>query len=435
MRDPSRRDVIRGIGSSALASVALPAHAAVAAPKLIVDHPRALDDQVLAIRIEGVQPGQRIELVAEKFERGAVTWRSQASFLAGDDGAVDLARDAPASGSYSGADPMGFLWSMTRQAGRSADIKDGIRLGVGGPAVTPVSAMIERRERNDGVRVEAVKERGLVGTLFRPPGDAPCPAVITLGGSGGGMDLAKAALLASHGYAALALAYFRAPGLPDGLVNIPLEYFGTAIDWLRAKVKPRNDFVAVVGTSRGGELALLLGATFTWIDAIVGYVPSGVMIGPFGPSEPGDTRVRAGWTWQGKPLPHLFEQATGTFANAIRNKDAVERASIPVERIEAPVLMISGRSDEIWPSFDLTEIAMRRLERRASTKPFYHLAYEDAGHLIRSPYVPTTVRSLAHPVTGRYLAYGGTAAGDARANADSWPKVLAFLAEASEGPR
>ncbi len=38
-----------------------------------------------------------------------------------------------------------------------------------------------------------------------------------------------AALLASHGYAALALAYFGVEDVPKDLINIPLEYFGTAL--------------------------------------------------------------------------------------------------------------------------------------------------------------------------------------------------------------
>jgi hypothetical protein len=54
-----------------------------------------------------------------------------------------------------------------------------------------------------------------------------------------------APLLALHGYATLALAYFGLPGLPRGLVNIPLEYFGKAIAHVRAAIAPRNDFVAV----------------------------------------------------------------------------------------------------------------------------------------------------------------------------------------------
>jgi hypothetical protein len=49
--------------------------------------------------------------------------------------------------------------------------------------------------------------------------------VILLGGSDGGVMEGSAAVLASRGYAALALAYFGAPPLPPELIEVPLEYF------------------------------------------------------------------------------------------------------------------------------------------------------------------------------------------------------------------
>ena len=76
-----------------------------------------------------------------------------------------------------------------------------------------------------------------MGTLFTPApradGLSP-PVVVVLNGSGGGINEPRAALYASHGYAALALAYFKAPGLSDYISNTPLEYFERGLDWLRA---------------------------------------------------------------------------------------------------------------------------------------------------------------------------------------------------------
>src|SRR5262245_47839139 len=59
--------------------------------------------------------------------------------------------------------------------------------------------------------------------------------------------------------------------------------------------------------SRGGELALLLGATFAEINAVIAWVPSGVTFWALGLAEPGDARPRAAWTFRGKPLPYLQE--------------------------------------------------------------------------------------------------------------------------------
>jgi BAAT / Acyl-CoA thioester hydrolase C terminal len=48
---------------------------------------------------------------------------------------------------------------------------------------------------------------------------------------------------------------------PGELLDQPLDYFGDALDWLAAQPQVRADAIAVKGSSRGGELSLLLGAT------------------------------------------------------------------------------------------------------------------------------------------------------------------------------
>jgi dienelactone hydrolase len=101
-----------------------------------------------------------------------------------------------------------------------------------------------------------------------------------LGGPEGGLTsyvMREAALLAGHGFAALALAYFYIGSLPRRLAGIPLEYFGGAIRWLQDQPSVRGDRLGVVGTSRGGELALLLGAHYLDLEAVVSYVGSGLV--------------------------------------------------------------------------------------------------------------------------------------------------------------
>ena len=64
----------------------------------------------------------------------------------------------------------------------------------------------------NGVTRGEVRAHGLVATLCTPPG-GPAPGVLLLGGSEGGRHANDAALLASHGFAVLALAYFGEPGV------------------------------------------------------------------------------------------------------------------------------------------------------------------------------------------------------------------------------
>jgi hypothetical protein len=90
------------------------------------------------------------------------------------------------------------------------------------------------------VRVTAVRENGLIATLFEPVQTGRYPGILVLGGSEGGLRTAepRAALLASRGYTAMALAYFGVPYLPAQLFNIPVESLERGIEWLQARDDP-----------------------------------------------------------------------------------------------------------------------------------------------------------------------------------------------------
>lgn len=293
---------------------------------------------------------------------------------------------------------------------------------------------------------QPIEEEGLVGTLFCPPTPGPHPAVLALGGAGGGLSEGEAQTLASGGFAALALAYFGVDPLPRELVEIPLEYFERAIAWLKAQPAVDADRVAVVGNSKGGELALLLAATYPDdVGVVVGYAPSGIVWQglPFD-REPYHGGPRSPWSLREAPVPFagfswpqaaevvrmtesfLEDRPVGTRAFYERGLDdgaAVEAASIAVERIGGPVLVISGTDDRLWPSTRLCEMVIERLKAHEHPFPREHLRYEGAGHLITPPgYEPAASWT-------RRFELGGSPEANEFANADSWPKVLGFLQE------
>jgi hypothetical protein len=76
-----------------------------------------------------------------------------------------------------------------------------------------------------------------------------------------------------------------------------LEYIGDAIDYALATIRPPDDFLAVEGISRGGELALLIGATFRRVRTVIGVMASGLVMGALG-DDPNPA-----WTFGGKPRP------------------------------------------------------------------------------------------------------------------------------------
>jgi dienelactone hydrolase len=224
-----------------------------------------------------------------------------------------------------------------------------------------------------------------------------------------------------------------------------LEYFERALTWLRGHAAVDGRRVALSGVSRGGELVLLLGATFPHlIDAVIAWVPSAVLWAGIGP---GNSAIgSASWSVRGEPLPYMADRVTpeqdadilghepvALTRRYLINLDdpaAVRAAAIPVERMACPLLLISGEEDAMWPSTLMSEMVVERLSEHNYRYPFKHLRYAGAGHGIRAPHLPTTVNAGRHPIRGFLVARGGEPAEHAQAQREAWPAALDFLREA-----
>jgi dienelactone hydrolase len=229
--------------------------------------------------------------------------------------------------------------------------------------------------------------------------------------------------------------------LPKYLSAIPLEYFDKALQWLNRQEVVQDGMLGVMGASRGGELVLLLGATFPSIRAVVAGVPSGIVHGGF-PTE------GSAWTYEGKPVPYAPFDMTpcmappanekkplaftpvflhGLLYGAFTKPESVAAAVIPVEKTNGPILFISGKDDQMWPASILSEISVARLKKHKHPFSFEHLCYDGAGHWIGIPNMPATETSIKHPVDGGVYELGGSPKDNAAASADSWKKIIQFF--------
>jgi dienelactone hydrolase len=415
----------------------------------------ALTDASLHIVVSHVRPGARVSLETE-LELFGTQFRSRATFVARRDGTVVPARDAPLEGSYGGVDAMGLLWSL-HQAASLGEVMHGHH----GDPLSPQRILIRATSAGDvsrttfvrlriaaPIRRIAVRENGIVGTFFSWPGVARRPVVIVLGGAEGGMVEDRAALVASHGFDALALAYFGAPGLTSSLADVPIETVQRAIRWLARRPDVDAARIAIFGGSKGAELALVAGAMLPDVHAVVAYAPSSVVFeGLFYKRRSGPPP--SSWTWRGVSLPYVngavprsvSAKIDGDIARGVpvsfapeylatvRNATNLAQASIPVERIQGPVLLVSGDDDRLWPSSFMAASIVRRLRAHGHGFTDLWLRYRHAGHRIGEAYDLYDDSTLAH-LPRFAMDLGGSAAANARASADAWPRTIRFLRSA-----
>lgn len=436
----------------------------VSSPVFSIDPVDGLIDEPRRIVISGLSPDELVAISARTQRARGVIWMSQATFMADAHGVIDLTRDAPVGGDYAEVSAMGLIWSQqpvdsTSQELFADDVMEPLQTTLTAETAHGIQAEAELYQRFvvAGVERREIRDDGLVGTLFTPAGQGPHPVVVVLNGSGGGINEPRGALLASHGYQAFALGYFKAPGLSPYITETPLEYLETGLRWVRRELQPRDGFAAVSGQSRGGELALLLGATFPdLVSAVIAFVPGAMVHGAQGAGDP----ARGGWqgvTWTrgGIPLPHLWQDNSAVhwhpwagdappsrhhsvFFEGLKDTTLAARARIPVENIAGPVLLISGRDDRAWPSSLYSRMVISTLRQHDHPHLVRHLDFDNAGHAINLPIVPSTQLSREHPVSKVPYTNGGTPSGNARADDGSWHGVLAFLDEItgsdSQGP-
>jgi hypothetical protein len=182
-------------------------------PSIAISKSTSLCDEPLSIEIEGLKPGIRASLKAEALDERNQKWISQAVFQSDSQGNISLAKQAPVEGDYQHVDSMGLFRFMRPESGKTMPY----RMPATGMAVrftlevegNPISTAecLRLRKLPDVERI-SVRENGIIGALFLPASKKPLPCIITLSGSSGGLSETRSQILASRGFAVLALGYF-----------------------------------------------------------------------------------------------------------------------------------------------------------------------------------------------------------------------------------
>lgn len=245
-----------------------------------------------------------------------------------------------------------------------------------------------------------VKTDGFYGELFLPAKDKyPGKVLICFSGSDGKFELTKmlARVFQSHGLTTLALAYVMKEGLPQQFLNVP-------IDSLEAAAKRLHDMgyekVGLWGISKGAELALVAGSLLPeLVNAVIAVAPMNTVCQGFAKGKGIAFLPGSSWSFHGKEIPYTAYESKKfplgqVLWKSIRlmditmydlylplvqhpNPDAV----IQVEKTTGPILLISSKMDNMWPSELAAKQIIKRLQEHNFPYFYQHLSYDYGSHL------------------------------------------------------
>ncbi len=397
-------------------------------PTIVFQSSDNLVGSPITLRIHGLPKSTEIELFSQMVDRYGRLWIGNSKFMSDANGVVDPSMQKPTEAAWKNIDPIGPFWALKRMTLSDAHTRPengtaeriSMTALVNGRPVTTASKV--RFVRSKNVKEVPINNDKIVGRLFVPQTSSDRhPAIIVVPGSGGGIPSQLAERFASHGYAALALAYFGQPKLPRNLELVPLEYFDFALDWFKSQPFVDPSRIAMVGGSKGGELSLLVGSRRPDLTAIVAAVPSTYVF----QSISDNWNRTSSWSVGGKGVPFVPYARSKTFQKtrvlADLYRDSLVKANeanrIPLEKIKAKVLMITGTDDKIWPANSMCRDALAQLKNKQN---FQHRNFPDVGHeVFATGYRPTSWSKKV----------GGSRQGQALAQAQAWKLTIDFLSE------
>ncbi|CAI9744266.1 acyl-coenzyme A amino acid N-acyltransferase 1-like [Octopus vulgaris] len=412
----------------------------------------ALIDQVISIQVLNLVPCSSVT-VSAWVEQNGKHFGSYGHYTASENGRVDLSKEcAEPSGMYVGVESMGLFWSMVSVPGQRSgqrlfqseaskplafeirvyegqlswddlwveafEDESGIKVGCSEEKLLARKIVLRSYKGPDVSRI--VVETGRIrGTLFIPAGlrhGETRPGVIDMFGSRGGLLEMRAALLASHGFVAMALGYFLYKDLPTEL-SFEYEYFEEAAQWLQSQPNVAPGGIGMVGVSLGAQISIYMGLNCPLVKSAIGI------------GHPPTFGVGTKFTKAGQIVPSQSLQNIVI----VNHKDDMKSMQMDFELEKyfsfntshtSPLLFIVGSEDTMVKASDVTKWLDTLSD---SDRSMVEVAvYQGAGHLIEPPHAPLCAISYHKSLRG-LMNYGGTTKPHAVAQEESWKRIRDFL--------
>ncbi|XP_039470367.1 peroxisomal succinyl-coenzyme A thioesterase-like isoform X2 [Oreochromis aureus] len=392
--------------------------------KLSVQPSRGLMDEKFIVLVQNALPGSQLTIRALHQCEDGHSWEAFGHYTADTTGTINLSEDPSIRGTYSGVEQMGLLWSLRPIPGskpglrmRKKNIQTPMEVTIsvyqghqteGFADLVPLSGVVvERWYMAPGVRGFQLQKVDSPQPFFLPLGPGPFPGLLDLYGLGGQLVEYRAALLASHGFASMAIDYVNSKFTIETGKMVDSQYFETAYRVLQQHPQVCKSRIAMIGFSFGTSITLKMAIYSEIIKLSAAVCISGSHVQPVDGS--------------------VEEILRFSYKNAGKTR-------------------FSEKDEKIWrdqllpiPTDPSLKADIKEMMAQAGNSHLLTvLSYPNAGHLIEPPYTPHTrssnFRTTGMPEKVMYL-WGGQTVEHSRAQEDAWKKILVFLRENLYGGR
>ncbi|KAK6736316.1 hypothetical protein RB195_019162 [Necator americanus] len=275
-----------------------------------------------------------------------------------------------------------------------------------------------------------IEADGFCGTLFKPPGEGPFPAVIDISGTGGGLHEHKGSMLASEGFVVLCVAFFQYKNLVKKLSDVEIEYF---------EKERENQWreLCLQGVSFGGTIAYRLASRYSQINAVVSINGPHVQNSFINIKEYGELLPQPrSLVWASTSLNDQSSVWTdpklGYFINGLmvsspvlRHIELDESVEIPWRRIPASTSfrLVASIDDLVAPSVFCCRYVSQRLIEGGHN---FEVQLLNGGHIMEPPYFPHHDKVNAK-FQGVFCGYGGDIVLHGKSQELSWVRTIEFF--------
>ncbi|KAF2364480.1 Acyl-CoA thioester hydrolase/bile acid-CoA amino acid N-acetyltransferase [Trinorchestia longiramus] len=379
-------------------------------PRITVTPPSCLMDEEVTVKMEGLEKCSVYTLRTTATDSDGVPFFTLATYKSDEEGEIDLKKTPALGGHFKGLLPMAPFAQLLPEKRQHLNFRFTFgrvtepityQLEVyTGPVVMPLvtagaeqsglkpvcSVEHERRLLAEGCTRTPVRHGRVRGSLLLPPGKGPFPGVMDIMGGGGGLMEQRAALLASRGFAVIAMAFFAYEDLPKTMQNsFELAYFEEAAQYLLSREEVCKGGIGVIASSKGGEFALNMAVSMPQVKATIIVnsnimelsAPTILLDGTRRPQVPAS--VAKFLVHPGGVLDmHCLSDDPRNHPESI----------IPVEEAHGDILWLCSLEDLSGDCERVADFAVERCEKAGKPGKVKVHKFPGAGHLLEPPNIP-----------------------------------------------